>query len=81
MSEARYNDEIEECVRQQAEECDRLEGFVNFGDCFDGFAGVNQKLIQTVKDEYSRPSVLFACDAPWEKRTPYRSGTFSKTFF
>ena len=72
MSEARYLEEVEENVRQMAEDIDHLDGFNTMVDCFDGFSGVGTKLHEFINDEYNRASVLFNLDAPWERRSPYR---------
>ena len=72
LSEARYLEEIEENIRQMAEDVDHLEGFNTMADCFDGFSGVGTKLHEFLNDEYNRSSVLFSIAAPWERRTPYR---------
>ena len=72
ISEYRYLDQIEENIRQMAESQGRIEGFLNFGDCFDGFSGVSNKIHEFLNDEYNRKSILFNINAPWSRRSPYR---------
>ena len=72
MSEYRHLDEIEENLRRMAESSNRIEGFVLFADGFDGFSGVNERLLEFVNDEYDRKSLLFNVNEPWSRTTPYR---------
>ena len=74
MSEYRHLDEIEENLRRMAESSNRIEGFVLFADGFDGFSGVNERLLEFVNDEYDRKSLLFNINEPWSRTTPYRYG-------
>jgi len=71
MSEYRHLDEIEENLRRMAESSNRIEGFVLFADGFDGFSGVNERLLEFVNDEYDRKSLLFNVNEPWSRTTPY----------
>ena len=72
MGEWRYFEHVEENVRQMAESCNRIEGFVNFSDCFDGFSGVSNRLLEFVNDEYKRRSIMFNVNEPWTRKSPYR---------
>lgn len=71
MGEYRYLDVVEENLRRMAESCNRIEGMVHFGDCFDGFSGVTTRLLELVNDEYSRKSLLFNVNEPWGRITPF----------
>ena len=54
-----------------AEESDRVEGFIYLADCFDGFAGGVDRVIEMNQDDYHRRSLLFSFDEPEPKATPF----------
>ncbi|CBY09964.1 unnamed protein product [Oikopleura dioica] len=72
MSENKYMEQVEDAVRVMAEESDRVEGFVYLADCFDGFAGGIEKVIEMNLDDYHRRSLLFNFEDPEnQKSTPF----------
>jgi hypothetical protein len=72
MSENKYWEQVEDAVRVMAEESDRVEGFVYLADCYDGFAGGIEKVIEMNLDDYHRRSLLFNFEDPEnQKSTPF----------
>lgn len=49
-------DQIEDRMRYFTEECDLLQGFQIFLDCYDGFSGVGTSVLSFLADEYSAKS-------------------------
>ncbi|RUS91570.1 hypothetical protein EGW08_000685 [Elysia chlorotica] len=58
-------DQIEDRMRYFTEECDHLQGFQMFLDCYGGFSGVGASLLSFLADEYSSKSkFVFAVTPP-----------------
>ncbi|CAG5096978.1 Oidioi.mRNA.OKI2018_I69.XSR.g14874.t1.cds [Oikopleura dioica] len=71
VGESKYLEQVEDAVRVMAEESDRVEGFIYLADCFDGFAGGVDRVIEMNQDDYHRRSLLFSFDEPEPKATPF----------
>ncbi|RNA34129.1 misato -like protein [Brachionus plicatilis] len=54
FSENSFMDDFDDNVRHYAEECDNVQGFQFFVDCFNGFGGMSCKALTSINEEYPK---------------------------